>query len=43
MWVEGLLEKAKKTVCKIERSMYHLLLHETEVDGNIKNATEQPE
>jgi hypothetical protein len=34
---------AKKRVCKTERCMYHLLLRETEVDGNIGAAAEHPE
>jgi hypothetical protein len=39
----GFWRLAKKRVCKIECYMYHLLLRETEVNGNIRNAVEQPE
>jgi len=40
--LNGLLENGEEEG-KTERCMYHLLLRETEVDGNIRTAAEQPE
>jgi hypothetical protein len=39
----GFWRMAKKRVHKMERYMYHLLLLDAEVDGNNRNAAEQPE
>jgi len=38
----GLWRITKKRLCKIERYMHHIL-RKTEVDGDVRNATGQPE